>query len=115
MPSSSLGLSHEDRTSQSSGCGVSDAAPLLWTVTETLQGLRLSRGTFYVLVSAGELETVKIGSATRTVVASAKGYVERLLEGKSRLTNNPPRNGEGRCRLSRCVSRSRCSGLLSGL
>jgi hypothetical protein len=78
MPNSSLGLSREDRTSQSSGCGVSDAAPLLWTVTETLQGLRISRSTFYVLVSAGELETVKIGSATRTVVASAKGYVERL-------------------------------------
>jgi hypothetical protein len=78
MPNSSIGLSREDRASQSSSCGVSDADPLLWTVTETLVGLRISRSTFYVLVSAGELEIVKIGSATRTVVASAKGYVERL-------------------------------------
>jgi hypothetical protein len=79
MPNSSIGLSREDhRPSQASGCGVSDADPLLWTVTETLQGLRISRSTFYVLVGAGELETVKIGSATRTIVESARAYVARL-------------------------------------
>jgi excisionase family DNA binding protein len=48
------------------------------SVADTLEALAISRSTFYVLVAAGELETVKVGSATRTVVSSAEAYVERL-------------------------------------
>jgi hypothetical protein len=72
MPNSSIGLSRDDRTSQSSG------RRLLMSVADTLEALAISRSTFYVLVAAGELETVKVGSATRTVVSSAEAYVERL-------------------------------------
>ena len=72
MPNSSIGLSRDDRSSQASG------HRLLMTVADTLEALAISRSTFYVLVAAGELETVKVRSATRTVVSSADAYVERL-------------------------------------
>jgi excisionase family DNA binding protein len=52
--------------------------PILATVNDTLQALHIGRSTFYLLVAAGELEIVKVGSATRVVVESLKAYVDRL-------------------------------------
>jgi excisionase family DNA binding protein len=56
------------------------SGPILTTVNDTLQALHIGRSTFYLLVAAGELEIVKVGSATRVVVESVKAYVARLRD-----------------------------------
>ena len=52
--------------------------PLLMSVADAKRVLCVGHTKFYELVSAGEIETVKQGSKTCVVVASAVAYVERL-------------------------------------
>lgn len=53
--------------------------PLLTTVNDAAQALSLGRTTIYVLINAGELETVKIGRRTLVTIAS----IRRLAEAKN--------------------------------
>jgi excisionase family DNA binding protein len=52
--------------------------PLLMSVSDGMKTLRVGRTKFYQLIATGELEIVKIGTATRVVVSSIKDYVDRL-------------------------------------
>jgi excisionase family DNA binding protein len=51
---------------------------LLVSVTEAMHLIGVGRTKFYQLVTAGEIELVKIGTASRVTVASLESYVERL-------------------------------------
>ena len=57
--------------------GVADGR-LLVSVTEAMRSLTVGRTKLYELISANEIEIVKIGTATRVVVASIARFVERL-------------------------------------
>ena len=46
--------------------------PFVLTVKETCEALRLGRTTVYKLIDAGQLKTVKIGTATRVVTDSVR-------------------------------------------
>jgi len=50
--------------------------PLLTTVNDAAQALSLGRTTIYVLINAGELETVKIGRRTLVTIASIRRMAE---------------------------------------
>jgi excisionase family DNA binding protein len=50
----------------------------LLTVAEACASLRISRWTFYRLIQAERLKTVKIGSARRVPVAAIGEFVEDL-------------------------------------
>jgi excisionase family DNA binding protein len=54
------------------------SAHLLMSIADCGKALTIGRSKFYQLVAAGELEIVKIGSATRVVVSSVEAYVDRL-------------------------------------
>ena len=55
-----------------------DHAPLMYTVTEVLAMLRMSRNQFYRQVNARRLLIVKQGSSTRVTAADLSAYVELL-------------------------------------
>jgi excisionase family DNA binding protein len=46
-------------------------------INDAARMIGIGRTKLYELISAGELETVKIGNATRVTTASLYGYVER--------------------------------------
>lgn len=52
--------------------------PLLLTVAEVAHRLRLSRSTVYVLISRGQLRSVKQGAARRVPAAALLEYVRGL-------------------------------------
>jgi excisionase family DNA binding protein len=70
------------KASESVGDGVSRNAfhhpKLLVSVGQTMGTLCVGRTKLYELIAAGELEIVKIGTATRVVVSSIEAYVDRL-------------------------------------
>jgi hypothetical protein len=53
-------------------------AQLLIGVSDAMQCLDVGRTKLYQLVASGEIELVKIGTASRVVVPSILAYVERL-------------------------------------
>jgi excisionase family DNA binding protein len=53
-------------------------AQLLMSVADGMKILRVGRTKIYQLIAGGELEIVKIGTATRVVVSSIEAYVDRL-------------------------------------
>jgi len=53
--------------------------PLLLTVPQAAAALGLSRATFYRLIQAGQLKTVKIGGRRLVPPSSLEGYVARLV------------------------------------
>jgi excisionase family DNA binding protein len=53
-------------------------AQLLMGVSDAMKCLDVGRTKFYELVASGEIELVKIGTASRVVVPSIVAYVERL-------------------------------------
>lgn len=56
-------------------------APLLLRVPEVCELLALGRSTVYVLMTAGDLETVHIGRSVRVTAESAHSFVERNRSG----------------------------------
>lgn len=54
--------------------------PICVRVNDAARMIGIGRTKLYELISAGELETVKIGSATRVTTASLYGYVERRIK-----------------------------------
>ena len=50
---------------------------LLLTVRETAEALGLGRSTVYELITAGELEVIRIGRSSRIPVAAVDEFVER--------------------------------------
>jgi len=54
--------------------------PLLYTVSETLTMLRMSRTQFYAQVNAGRLRIVKQGAATRVTADDLAAYVALLRQ-----------------------------------
>lgn len=55
----------------------------LLTVAEACASLRISRWTFYRLVQARQLETVKIGSARRVPATALHQFVDKLRQRES--------------------------------
>lgn len=51
--------------------------PICVRINDAARMIGIGRTKLYELISAGELETVKIGNATRVTTASLYGYVER--------------------------------------
>ena len=54
--------------------------PLLLTVTEAAQRIRLGRSFTYDLIRRGELRSVKIGGARRVLAADLEEFVQRLRD-----------------------------------
>ena len=50
---------------------------LLLTIRETADALGLGRSTVYELITAGELEVVRIGRSARIPVAAVEQFVQR--------------------------------------
>ena len=50
---------------------------LLLTIRETADALGLGRSTVYELITAGELEVVRIGRSARIPVATVEQFVQR--------------------------------------
>jgi hypothetical protein len=53
--------------------------PLAVTMKDGFQMIPVSPAQGYRLIAAGELETFKVGRATRITLASIEGYVARRL------------------------------------
>lgn len=62
--------------------GVVMMQPLLATVEEAAESLRLGRTTTYELVMRGEIPSVKIGRRRLVVRSGLSAYVERLTNAK---------------------------------
>lgn len=62
--------------------------PLIWTVSEAAQRLRLSRSVVYVLMANGQLRSVKIGKARRVLDTDIRDFLERV-----RTSDEPLRIG----------------------
>ena len=57
-----------------------DANPLLLTTKEAAKRLSLARSTLYQLLTAGEIESVKIGGCRRIPLDALAAYVQRLRQ-----------------------------------
>ena len=55
--------------------------PLLLTVEEAARRLRLSRSSMFLLLKAGDIKSVTIGSRRRIALAELVSYTERLAAG----------------------------------
>lgn len=60
-----------------SGRGVQAIEPITMRVPEACRYVGISRSTLYVLIAEGEIEIVKLGSATLVLTASLQALVER--------------------------------------
>ncbi len=56
----------------------SGVPPLLKTIIEAAEDLRVGRSTVYELIRTKQLETVKIGRCTRVPAASITAFVAQL-------------------------------------
>ncbi len=52
--------------------------PIAMRVPEACRYLGIGRSTLYVLIGKGEIEVIKMGSATLVLTASLRSLVERL-------------------------------------
>ena len=52
--------------------------PIVMRVPEACRYLGIGRSTLYVLIGKGEIEVIKMGSATLVITASLRSLVERL-------------------------------------
>lgn len=57
--------------------GLSAIAPITMRVPDACKFIGLSRSTLYVLVAAGEIETVKAGAATLVLTDSLRAFIDR--------------------------------------
>lgn len=51
--------------------------PITMRIPDACKFIGLSRSTLYVLVSAGEIETVKAGAATLVLTDSLRAFIDR--------------------------------------
>lgn len=56
---------------------LSGIVPITMRVPDACNFIGLSRSTLYVLVAAGEIETVKAGAATLVLTASLRAFIDR--------------------------------------
>ncbi len=56
---------------------LSTIAPITMRVPDACKFIGLSRSTLYVLVAAGEIETVKAGAATLVLTDSLRAFIDR--------------------------------------
>lgn len=56
---------------------LSAVAPITMRVPDACKFIGLSRSTLYVLVAAGEIETVKAGAATLVLTDSLRAFIDR--------------------------------------
>lgn len=54
--------------------------PIVMRIPEACRYLGIGRSTLYVLIGKGEVEVIKLGSATLVLTASLRLLVERLRE-----------------------------------
>ena len=52
--------------------------PIVMRVPDACRYLGIGRSTLYVLIGKGEIEVIKMGSATLVITASLRSLVERL-------------------------------------
>lgn len=57
-------------------------APITVRIPQAAQMLGVGRTTIYALINAGEIEAIKIGSATVIVVESLRAFVFRRQQGQ---------------------------------
>ena len=55
-----------------------DIEPIAMRVPDACRYLGIGRSTLYVLIGKGEIEVIKMGSATLVITASLRSLVERL-------------------------------------
>lgn len=53
-------------------------SPLLLTIEESADRLRIKRSKLYQLVATGELKSIKVGRLRRILVRDLEAFVERL-------------------------------------
>jgi excisionase family DNA binding protein len=58
--------------------------PLVLTIAEAAEALRISRAKAYRLAAAGTLPTVRVGATLRVPVAGLQAYVQRLATERER-------------------------------
>jgi excisionase family DNA binding protein len=63
---------------------VTDPAPLLISVDQAAGRLSVGRSKIYELAADGKLQLVKIGRATRVVVASIEAFVREAVSDQQR-------------------------------
>jgi excisionase family DNA binding protein len=63
---------------------ISDASPLLITIDQAAGRLSVGRTKIYELAAEGKLQLVKIGRATRVVVASIETFVHEAVSDQQR-------------------------------
>jgi excisionase family DNA binding protein len=63
---------------------ISDASPLLISVDQAAGRLSVGRSKIYELAADGKLQLVKIGRATRVVVASIETFVHEAVSDQQR-------------------------------
>ena len=56
-----------------------NSAPLLCSVGDAMAALSIGRTTLYRLIGEGKIQTLKIGSSTRIVVASLNAFVAERI------------------------------------
>ena len=66
---------HEPYRPPSKGSAID---PIALRVPEACRFLGIARSTLYVLISRGQIETVKLGSSTLVLTDSLRSFVERL-------------------------------------
>jgi excisionase family DNA binding protein len=70
---------------------------LLYTAEEAAEVLGIGRSTLYLLLSAGEVASVKIGALRRIPASALDGYVARLSEQNTSETPEPTHEPCSRC------------------
>jgi excisionase family DNA binding protein len=63
---------------------ISDASPLLISIDQAAGRLSVGRTKIYELAAEGKLQLVKIGRATRVVVASIETFVREAVSDQQR-------------------------------
>ena len=59
-------------------CGPQAIEPIAMRVPEACRYLGIGRSTLYVLIAKGQVEIIKMGSATLVLTSSLRALVERL-------------------------------------
>lgn len=67
-------------------------APITVRVPAAINYLGISRSKLYELISAGEIETIKVGGCTLVPVASLAEFIERMRSAQQQST--PKRSSE---------------------
>ncbi|WP_367133242.1 helix-turn-helix domain-containing protein [Saccharothrix sp. HUAS TT1] len=68
-----------DHSAPDDDCRADKPRPIVLTVKEACQVLRISRWTLYDLIRARAIETITIGRSRRIPVCSVSNYIKRRL------------------------------------